>query len=427
MKTVIMSLVGANNFASKYHDARGRGAAHFQRTIWSPALVQAWSMLPLSTQITTKMMGSKRSSAFRLVGTALENIEDIGYFPDNICTVDTKTTLFVNAWDPWSFVGNGNARDASLDGHMGRCTMMALLCWPKTNPSLTYVHTDLGKAQKVQEATESEEAKQEEEVEVEEVEEVEEPLEQVGGAIRLLSWNLDGFVDRPYHDRMQSVFEPTYHTLFDVIATMDTRVDNYRSLHTHLKKHVFDGSHASKQYPDKYQQGQAIFWRTGTFQCLEKTVVKLVATGVGVVVRLRHNHTGRNLVVVAIHLKSWPMSGDSCQAVRNRQVQQLLETLTKMKQDGDIVVVTGDWNEPHGKNVQKVANALDLFDVYRSVPKSHPTDTTMLDTGPWLVDHALVSTKNVSLHRVYETGRDFYKFDRDITDHYPLRFEFSLE
>lgn len=47
--------------------------------------------------------------------------------------------LYINAWDPWSLVGNGHAGDASLDGYFGRSTPMALLCWPETNPSLQYV------------------------------------------------------------------------------------------------------------------------------------------------------------------------------------------------------------------------------------------------------------------------------------------------
>merc|ERR1712039_724173 len=45
-----------------------------------------------------------------------------------------EDSLLVNAWDPWSMVGNGNAADNSLDGYFGRCTAMALLCWPKKCP-----------------------------------------------------------------------------------------------------------------------------------------------------------------------------------------------------------------------------------------------------------------------------------------------------
>lgn len=49
-----------------------------------------------------------------------------------------KCSLLVNAWDPWSMVGNGNEGDNSLDGFFGRCTAMALLCWPLTNPYMSY-------------------------------------------------------------------------------------------------------------------------------------------------------------------------------------------------------------------------------------------------------------------------------------------------
>lgn len=47
-------------------------------------------------------------------------------------------SLFVNAWDPWSMVGNGNEADNSLDGVFGRNTAMALLCWPKSNPQMRW-------------------------------------------------------------------------------------------------------------------------------------------------------------------------------------------------------------------------------------------------------------------------------------------------
>eukprot|EP00440_Ansanella_granifera_P002523 gb/GFBE01002743.1/.p1 GENE.gb/GFBE01002743.1/~~gb/GFBE01002743.1/.p1 ORF type:complete len:334 (+),score=57.50 gb/GFBE01002743.1/:1-1002(+) len=49
-----------------------------------------------------------------------------------------EDSLLVNAWDPWSMVGNGNKADNSLDGFFGRCTAMAVLCWPKTNPHIKW-------------------------------------------------------------------------------------------------------------------------------------------------------------------------------------------------------------------------------------------------------------------------------------------------
>ena len=49
-----------------------------------------------------------------------------------------QDTLYINAWDPWSMVGNGNANDASLDGGFGKSTAMAVLAWPFTNQKITY-------------------------------------------------------------------------------------------------------------------------------------------------------------------------------------------------------------------------------------------------------------------------------------------------
>ena len=43
--------------------------------------------------------------------------------------------LYVNEWDPWSIVGNGNAGDNSLDGFWGR-SAMSVLCWPQTTPHI---------------------------------------------------------------------------------------------------------------------------------------------------------------------------------------------------------------------------------------------------------------------------------------------------
>jgi len=62
-------------------------------------------------------------------------IPDILYSKDE----DVDNTLYVNAWDPWSLIGNGNSRDRSLDGYWGRYSNMAVLGWSITNPQLTFV------------------------------------------------------------------------------------------------------------------------------------------------------------------------------------------------------------------------------------------------------------------------------------------------
>ena len=62
-------------------------------------------------------------------------IPDILYSKDE----DVANTLYVNAWDPWSLIGNGNSRDRSLDGYWGRYSNMAVLGWSVTNPQMTFV------------------------------------------------------------------------------------------------------------------------------------------------------------------------------------------------------------------------------------------------------------------------------------------------
>ena len=52
---------------------------------------------------------------------------------------DVQNTLYVNAWDPWSIIGNGNDSDNSLDGFWGRCSNMSVLGWPVTNPFIKYI------------------------------------------------------------------------------------------------------------------------------------------------------------------------------------------------------------------------------------------------------------------------------------------------
>jgi len=54
-------------------------------------------------------------------------------WPDSM---NNDNTLFINAWDPWSMIGNGNKADFSLDGIWGENSNMAYLGWPLTNFNL---------------------------------------------------------------------------------------------------------------------------------------------------------------------------------------------------------------------------------------------------------------------------------------------------
>lgn len=64
-----------------------------------------------------------------------------GFIPKCLAepTQDLENTVFVNAWDPWSMIGNGNEMDNSLDGWWGRSTNMSVLGWLQTNPSMKFV------------------------------------------------------------------------------------------------------------------------------------------------------------------------------------------------------------------------------------------------------------------------------------------------
>ena len=46
--------------------------------------------------------------------------------------------MYVNAWDPWTIIGNGNENDNSLDGYWGKSTNMSVLGWFLTNPEMTF-------------------------------------------------------------------------------------------------------------------------------------------------------------------------------------------------------------------------------------------------------------------------------------------------
>ena len=52
---------------------------------------------------------------------------------------DLEKTLFINAWDPHTIIGNGNNNDSSLDGYWGRISNMSVLGWSLTNDKIKYL------------------------------------------------------------------------------------------------------------------------------------------------------------------------------------------------------------------------------------------------------------------------------------------------
>jgi hypothetical protein len=100
--------------------------ADFIEKIFEPALLP---ILPFFEKAGIEVLGYNQ---------AMQRF-DGGFIPDTLDTdVDMEKTLYVNAWDPWSMIGNGNDRDGSLDGYWGRCSNMAVLGWSLTNPSIKY-------------------------------------------------------------------------------------------------------------------------------------------------------------------------------------------------------------------------------------------------------------------------------------------------
>jgi hypothetical protein len=57
----------------------------------------------------------------------------------NNSRVHLSKILFINAYNPYSIVGNGNNKNNSIDGYFGRISAMSVLCWPFTNPFIKYI------------------------------------------------------------------------------------------------------------------------------------------------------------------------------------------------------------------------------------------------------------------------------------------------
>lgn len=122
INNIVMSLVGANNFAKLWNG----GPNKFQKDIW----------LPIFDNIANKY----NELNVMFMGGNVLNYENVGYFPELLNHSKIKNNLndilFINAWDCWSIPGNGNNMDNSLDGYIGRNTQIAINGTSLTNPYL---------------------------------------------------------------------------------------------------------------------------------------------------------------------------------------------------------------------------------------------------------------------------------------------------
>lgn len=138
LNRIVMSLVGANNFAFEYPYG---GKDELQKKIWYPAFKDFYNKYIKGSGVDLDFMGASGSKILNKINDNLDSgIENLGRFPGNALRLGTEErnkTLFVNAWDPWSLPGNGNFSDPSLDGYVGRVSAVALLSFPPVNKYLT--------------------------------------------------------------------------------------------------------------------------------------------------------------------------------------------------------------------------------------------------------------------------------------------------
>ena len=128
ISSLVMSKVGAQNFAKMYYDndINQGDVDQFQTKVWWPTWKRVKRQYPDILNI--EFMG---------LGNSAEDKQqtDVGHFP--ACVKHSPDSLFVNSWDCWSIVGNGNSYNQSLNGFVGRCSSAAVSAWPMTNMYMT--------------------------------------------------------------------------------------------------------------------------------------------------------------------------------------------------------------------------------------------------------------------------------------------------
>jgi hypothetical protein len=148
LTTVVMSLVGANNFATEYKsdiEAGQTGPVFFRKEIWCPAFNNVFQNFHTNIQVLFMGAGDFLQGESDKLTRYKDNVyTDLGIFNAAILKVDLSNTLFVNAWDPHSVIGNGNNKDPSLDGYIGRVSSVAVMGTPATNEHLNGMKNVIG-------------------------------------------------------------------------------------------------------------------------------------------------------------------------------------------------------------------------------------------------------------------------------------------
>lgn len=132
LETVALAGVGSGVFATHY-------PGDYVTDALAPAISAALQAGPRPKQL--GLLGATfqpelSDAVAELAGRHSIASRPLGLVP---AALDDPATLYQNAWDPHSMVGNGNAGDRSLDGFFGRSVALHFLCWPPTNPFMQFV------------------------------------------------------------------------------------------------------------------------------------------------------------------------------------------------------------------------------------------------------------------------------------------------
>jgi len=132
-KTLVMTVLGGGYFSRLYPHG---GSLGFQKNVFAPAFYDAYKKYGLDLQIQFSNKGHNIPAAIVKLKAVIPIIvvKEFPFFVKDL--EDVENTLIVNAWDPHSMIGNGNAGDPSLDGAVGRFTDACVMGMPMCNPWL---------------------------------------------------------------------------------------------------------------------------------------------------------------------------------------------------------------------------------------------------------------------------------------------------
>ena len=83
-----------------------------------------------------ELMGADQDLINALGTVLIQQVRTIGRIPAVWKGTEASSKLFVNAWDPHSYAGNGNKGDNSLDGYVGRHSAVSYLSCVELNPHI---------------------------------------------------------------------------------------------------------------------------------------------------------------------------------------------------------------------------------------------------------------------------------------------------